>query len=213
MVVNNLSSDASLKSIIPNRFRCHFHFSLWHDLIILHDVHFHFHMDMIYYEHLTFMFPFTFAWAYFHIQLYYVNFHLTLGSKLDITRSLSSITLYHFFISMALWEVISITFFLLLVEHLMLYLHVFINLPCGNMFFHNCLSSSITHSIMPQTRIQYTSAPYIFSYKFLALYLTPPSDTFNHALITPWCPLPNSSEMVVYFKAKLMPLLTTFWKP
>ena len=47
-----------------------------------------------------------------------------------------------------------ITFFLLSVEHLMLYLHVFINLPCGNMFFHNCLSSGITHIIMPQTRIQ-----------------------------------------------------------
>ena len=124
--------------------------------------------------------------------------HSTLRYKLSLGLGVCWILHLHFqayfcitfFISISSWEVFSITFFLLLVEHLMLYLHVFINLPCGNMFFHNCLSSSITHIIMPQTRIQYTSTPYIFSYKFLhrkVLYTLSHTVTNPTTHIAPWC--------------------------
>ena len=82
----------------------------------------------------------------------------------------------------------------------MLYLHVFINLPCGNMFFHNCLSSSITHIIMPQTRIQYTSQQ-IFFFHF----------HFNLLLLFTifWKPQPACANMFIknYFdKNKDLPL-------
>ena len=76
--------------------------------------------------------------------------HVALSRFIFCTVGQSNCCLYSIIWKSNMWGILYYLF-PLLVDHLMLYLHVFINLLCGNMFLHNCLSSSITHIIMPQT--------------------------------------------------------------
>ena len=102
---------------------------------------------------------------HFHFYLFLLSFSKPIPFYLDVVlnvdfcihspekatfRRLNVDFLYSIIWKSNMWGILYYLF-PLLVDHLMLYLHVFINLLCGNMFLHNCLSSSITHIIMPQT--------------------------------------------------------------
>ena len=102
---------------------------------------------------------------HFHFYLFLLSFSKPIPFYLDVVlnvdfcihspekatfRRLNVDFLYSIIWKSNMWDILYYLF-PLLVDHLMLYLHVFINLLCGNMFLHNCLSSSITHIIMPQT--------------------------------------------------------------
>ena len=102
---------------------------------------------------------------HFHFHLFLLSFSKPIPFYLDVVlnvdfcihspekatfRRLNVDFLYSIIWKSNMWGILYYLF-PLLVDHLMLYLHVFINLLCGNMFLHNCLSSSITHIIMPQT--------------------------------------------------------------
>ena len=102
---------------------------------------------------------------HFHFHLFLLSFSKPIPFYLDVVlnvdfcihspekatfRRLNVDFLYSIIWKSNMWDILYYLF-PLLVDHLMLYLHVFINLLCGNMFLHNCLSSSITHIIMPQT--------------------------------------------------------------
>ena len=102
---------------------------------------------------------------HFHFHLFLLSFSKPIPFYLDVVlnvdfcihspekatfRRLNVDFLYSLIWKSNMWGILYYLF-PLLVDHLMLYLHVFINLLCGNMFLHNCLSSSITHIIMPQT--------------------------------------------------------------
>ena len=102
---------------------------------------------------------------HFHFHLFLLSFSKPIPFYLDVVlnvdfcihspekatfRRLNVDFLYSLSWKSNMWGILYYLF-PLLVDHLMLYLHVFINLLCGNMFLHNCLSSSITHIIMPQT--------------------------------------------------------------
>ena len=102
--------------------------------------HFHFHLFL-----LSFSKPIPF---YLDVVLN-VDFFIHSPEKATFRR-LNVDFLYSIIWKSNMWGILYYLF-PLLVDHLMLYLHVFINLLCGNMFLHNCLSSSITHIIMPQT--------------------------------------------------------------
>ena len=85
---------------------------------------------------------------HFHFYLFLLSFSKPIPFYLDVVLNVDF--LYSIIWKSNMWGILYYLF-PLLVDHLMLYLHVFINLLCGNMFLHNCLSSSITHIIMPQT--------------------------------------------------------------
>ena len=85
---------------------------------------------------------------HFHFHLFLLSFSKPIPFYLDVVLNVDF--LYSLSWKSNMWGILYYLF-PLLVDHLMLYLHVFINLLCGNMFLHNCLSSSITHIIMPQT--------------------------------------------------------------
>ena len=85
---------------------------------------------------------------HFHFHLFLLSFSKPIPFYLVVVLNVDF--LYSLIRKNNMWGILYYLF-PLLVDHLMLYLHVFINLLCGNMFLHNCLSSSITHIIMPQT--------------------------------------------------------------